>query len=146
MQAATRRISTSLSSATVGIPSHAFTQAATRRSNIERGSAGLLGESSMMPPGRESGDGISQFYNGTNRPECFTYFPGRRAEQAPEVRPAATPTRTRLIAVAEPGPRGPGPAWTSEPPRPTRAEAPRVAAAPVEVPTMRPTFDVAEIP
>ena len=64
----------------------------------------------------------------------------RRAEPP---QPAATPTRAPAVAVTEPTRSDVEAAWT---PEPTRMEAPHVEAQPTEVPTLRPTIDLATIP
>src|SRR5712691_1549520 len=71
----------------------------------------------------------------------------RRNEPRPEGRVQLEPVRpTASMATVAAIRLDKEPTWTPEPPQPTRVVTPLIAAAPTEIPTMRPTFDLASIP
>lgn len=67
----------------------------------------------------------------------------RPSEQKPESRVQLSPVRpTESVASVR---LDTEPTWTPEPPQPTRVVTPVIAAAPAEIPTKRPTLDLASI-
>jgi TonB family protein len=71
----------------------------------------------------------------------------RRTEPKPEGRVRLEPVSpTESVATVAAVRLDTEPTWTPEPPQPTRVVTPPIAAAPTEIPTKRPTFDLASIP
>ena len=70
----------------------------------------------------------------------------RPSEPKPEGRVRLEPVRpTESVATVAAIRLDTEPTWTPEPPQPTRVVTPVIAAAPAEIPTKRPTLDLASI-